>query len=299
MNRILVIGASSFSGGHFCKFLEAKGMEVVRASLRMWSLPLRPNLPELIVNFSALNVVAPSWDWPQQYMNANVDRIIDLLEFMHSGYGPAVKKYVHISTPEVYGSVQHEISEEISLKPSTPYAVSRAAAEMMCEAYGKQYGLPICFTRSCNVYGPGQQLYRMIPKLIVSIRKGIPFPLEGGGKSLRAFIHIDDLCRAIWRVLIDGQPPLAYNISSQYLFQIRELAALVCSRMGVRMQDVIQIAPDRPGKDASYHLDISRMLALGWVDEITIEEGIDQMIKWVDDNWTALKDQPLEYQIKL
>lgn len=295
MQKLLVIGASSFSGQHFCRFAEAKGFDVWRGNLRTWNFPMSSEFTH-VVNFAALNVVAPSWHHAAAYMRVNAEKQILVWEYLLAA---GMEKYVHISTPEVYGSTVGQVTEETPFNPSTPYAVSRAAAEMMARCYHKQYQFPVVFTRACNVYGPGQQMYRMIPKLIASIKKGIKFPLEGSGMSSRAFIHIDDLCAAIWRVLEDGEPPLAYHISSQHMFRIRDLVSIVCGRMGVKLADVVRYVDERPGKDASYHLDIRCIRALGWYDKITIEDGIDQTIRWLNNNWMTLQNEPMEYEIQL
>ena len=249
------------------------------------------------INFAALNVVAPSWDYPGHYVRVNVIETTRLFEFLINQR--ALQKFVQVSTPEVYGPIQGVINENVSHEPSTPYAVSRSAAERMSLTYQRRYGLPIVFTRACNIYGPGQQLHRLIPKLIVSIRKGETFKLEGGGASYRSFMHVRDMCTAYYAVMMNGEPPLAYNVSAQYLSKIRELVGLICRMMGTTLQDACEVAPERPGKDDRYHLNIDRIRALGWTDTTRLEDGIAEMIKWVDDNFETLRLHPTEYEIEL
>ena len=289
--KILVIGASSFSGKHFSKYARKKGAEVLEASLRHWSGLLQP--VDYCVNFAALNVVAPSWEYPTEYLRVNAQETTLIMRELE------VKKYLHVSTPEVYGNVFGKIQEDQPFNPSTPYAVSRVAAEHMARCYHARYKLPVVFTRACNVYGPGQQLYRLIPKLIVSIKKGIKFPLEGGGQSRRAFLHVDDMCEAYWRVLMNGSPPNAYHVSTDMQWRIVDLVQFIANRMGFGLKEVTTIAPERPGKDTSYELATARIRAMGWNDTIKIKEGIDQMIEWVNANWSTLKDAPTEYHIEL
>jgi dTDP-glucose 4,6-dehydratase len=290
MSKILVIGASSFTGKHFCEYARKQGAEVLEGSLRQHAYAIDP--VKYVVNFAAANVVAPSWTYPDEYMHTNVIYQREVWDDVHTGM---LEKYVHISTPEVYGNTTGFVREDAPYNPSTPYAVSRAAAEMMLKCYHKQYGFPVVFTRSCNVYGPGQQLYRLIPKLIVSIKKGIKFPLEGGGHSSRAFLHVDDVCSAIWKVMTDGKPGEAYNISRASTIDIRGLAMMVCELMNVSIEDVTQEVPERPGKDAGYYLNDDKVRLLGWSDKVNLRKGIQSVIDWVNANWDQLKDQSLDY----
>ncbi len=293
--RVLVVGASSFTGRHFCEHASNKGADVIKASLRTWSLPKVMDV-DYVVNFAALNVVAPSWQYPGAYMRVNVIETTRLLDWLLE---QSIKKYVHISTPEVYGNVKGKITEAVPLQPSTPYAVSRAASEHMARCYHHQYGLPVVFTRGCNVYGPGQQLYRLIPKVMWSIKKGVRFPLEGGGTSHRAFVYVEDMCDAIWRVMLDGEAPYAYNVSAPYLFDIRSIVGMVAHKMGHSLDAIADHKPARPGQDPCYNLDVQAIRSLGWYDRTGIEEGLQQTLYWMNANWQMLKDQSTDYQVEL
>lgn len=270
--NVLVIGASSFTGRYFCDYVQNLGYEVYKQSLDDALHKLVQ--ADYVVNFAAINVVAPSWEDPAKYMEVNALKLTKLTHFMNMA---RPKRYVHISTPEVYGSTEGYITEDHPYNPSTPYAVSRAAAEMMLKCYHKQYRFPVVFTRGCNVYGPGQQLYRLIPKLIESIRRGDRFPLEGGGTSVRAFCHVRDVCRGIWTVANDGEVGSAYHISSR-TYAIKDIVSLICNKMNVDMADVVELVPERPGKDQAYLLDDSKLRALGWEPTISLEQGIEEMI---------------------
>jgi dTDP-glucose 4,6-dehydratase len=295
MSKVLVIGASSFSGRHFCEYLRERECEVCEQSARqvfLWG-----NQTEYIVNFAAANVVAPSWDYPHGYMESNLDFAIRIADSHRHGALPHLKRYVHISTPEVYGNAGvSPIKEDTPFAPSTPYAVSRAAAEWMLQAYRKSFGFPVVFTRACNVYGPGQQLYRLIPKVMASIKHGIRFPLEGGGASYRQFIHVHDLCDAYWRVMLHGQIGEAYHVGSDVTLRIETLVRLICAGMGLDWEDVVEVTPDRPGKDPAYILDSTKMKALGWEANITMPDGIEEVRQWMNLNWELLKHQSLTYE---
>jgi len=295
MSNWLVIGASSFSGGHFCRYLESRGENVDTMSLRNFELvDIVCMRYDHVVNFAALNVVAPSWQHPDRYMQVNCVEQIGLWMALAAHE----TRYLHVSTPEVYGSTKGWIREDAPYNPSTPYAASRAAAEMMLKCYHKQYNLPVIFTRACNVYGPGQQLYRLIPKLIVSIKKGEKFKLEGGGTSARAFIHIDDLCEATYLLATKGTPGEAYHITSNDYQSIAGLVRLTCALMGKRMEDVVEEVPERPGKDANYQLFAGKIRELGWDAKVKLADGIQSVIDWIEEDWETLKDQPMEYEFK-
>ena len=290
MSKWLVVGASSFSGKHFCAHLRSLGEEVIEQSLRSFQF----HECDYVMNFAAVNVVAPSWHYPEHYIDVNVKQQASLFEDLRTRY---IKRYVHISTPEVYGSSFGRLQETQAFNPSTPYAVSRAACEMLLACYHNQYSFPIVVTRSCNVYGPGQQLYRLIPKLIASARSHKRFPLEGEGKSLRSFIYVTDLCEAIRIVATKGYPGLAYHVSPcrTRLVSIAEVIEIVC-KIG-KFTPIIEPTPERPGKDPCYDLANSRIRSLGWQDTVSLEDGIAQVVKWMDENWDSIKDWPMEYEL--
>lgn len=291
MSNWLIVGASSFTGSHFCQYLERKGERVNTRHLDEYPL----YEADYVVNFAALNVVAPSWRYPEKYMEVNTVLTARLLEKLRQL--KTLKRYVHISTPEVYGSTYGRVTETHPYNPSTPYAASRAAAEMLLKCYGKQYNFPYVITRSCNVYGPGQQLYRLIPRVINSISKGHAFPLEGSGHSVRSFLHVRDVCRAIELVSIEGTNGSAYHVSSPISFAISGLVETICGMMGKKPEEVIEHVPERPGKDMAYNLDDTKIRRLGWNDEVFIEDGIKDVIRWMNDNWDVVKDWPTEYRL--
>lgn len=296
MNKVIVVGASSFTGRHFCKCARREGAEVIEANLRY--MPWFPQAKDnYVVNFAAVNMVAPSWQVPGHYMNINVNRITEMADGLIK-YMP--KKYVHVSTPEVYGSTGGGVvTEDNRFNPSTPYAVSRAAAEMMLQCYHRQYGLPVVFTRGANVYGPGQQLYRLIPKMIACIKKGIKFPLEGNGASERSFVHVEDVVDAIWKVMLGGTIGEAYHISRDEQYAILGVVQTICHAMGKSpYSDCYEVVPERPGKDASYQLSSAKIRReLGWEPVIDFVRGLDSVIDWMNANWATLQHQPMEFRL--
>lgn len=292
MSNWTVIGASSFTGRHFVNYLRQLEQGVIDINLRH---PWEPSMMRgTVVNFAAMNIVAPSWDNPGAYCDFNVRRFTELLDWMC--IDGDLDRYIHISTPEVYGSTDGWVTEDHPFNPSTPYAVTRAAQEMMLKAYAQRYGLDYRITRACNVYGPQQQLWRLIPKLIVSIRKGQKFPLEGGGHSVRSFIHVDDVCDAILAVAEKGKSGEAYHIAPTDSRSILGIVEMICGMLGVKVEDAVEIAPERPGKDAAYKLDSSKLRALGWFDAIDLDDGIIDVIEWVNQNWSEVQKMPMEWR---
>jgi dTDP-glucose 4,6-dehydratase len=141
---------------------------------------------------------------------------------------PFLKKYVHVSTPEVYGSCSGNVTESAPFNPSTPYAASRAACDLHLLTFFKNYQFPVVFTRAANVYGPGQQLYRIVPRTIFFIKTGRRLQLHGGGRSVRSFIHAR-CSRRHWRVAHGGEPGEGVSFLHRPYVSIRELVERICA----------------------------------------------------------------------
>ncbi len=327
MGTILVIGSNSFSGASFCSYLLQQGLGVIGASrspeaadvflpykwlpkekqsrFRFVQIDLNHDLDKLekilrdekietIVNFAAQSMVGESWDKPDDWMRTNVVTAARLAERLrHLDF---LKKYVHITTPEVYGSTAGWITENTPFNPSTPYAVSRAAGDMLYKIYRDSYGLPVVSTRAANVYGPGQPLYRIIPRSIFFLLTGRITELHGGGESVRSFIHIDDVSEATWLIAQSGEVGQSYHISTNRLISIRDLVQLICGKLGKKFVESVKIVGERLGKDSAYCLNSSKLRdKLSWADRITLEEGIDQTTAWASVNLAALSKLPLNY----
>lgn len=276
--KFLIVGASSFYGRNFAELVRSKGDEATEISLRSW-MPhqIAEAQPNYIVNFSAANVVAESWDVPSLYLNANVLQHQSLLNAILDR--PEVP-YVHVSTPEVYGSRKGWIAENQRFAPSTPYAVSRAATDMMLAAYHKAQGFPAIITRTANIYGPGQQAHRIIPKAFATLRAGGKLPLEGDGNSIRGFIHVRDACEATYRICKHGVAGETYHIATKHVLTIQQLVKMICEMVGKKYADCVESAPDRIGKDYCYMLDSAKVRALGWTDKIRLTEGLAEYAAW-------------------
>lgn len=247
-----------------------------------------------VVNFAAQGMVAQSWLSPEDWYQANVVSLAKFLDRIRLETG--VKKFVQFTTPEVYGSTQGWIKESFDFKPNTPYAISRAAGDWHLKALNENYGFPVIFTRAANVYGEGQPLYRIVPKVILFGLLGRKIPLQGGGKSVRSFIHISDVNNALDQVIENGALGNTYHISTKELVSIIQLVEIIAKKLNISLDDLVEIVDDRPGKDFAYQLDSQKIREeLKWKNQITLDKGLDQTISWVEDNLDKLRKIPTDY----
>jgi dTDP-glucose 4,6-dehydratase len=323
--KYLVLGSNSFSGATLIDCLLGEGAAVIGVSrsaephaaflpyrwsgrdaqFRFAQLDLNRDLeaiaelvrterPAYIVNFAAQSMVAESWANPDHWFTTNVVSTIRLHERLRQM--PFLRKYVHVTTPEVYGSTNGVVREDAPFNPSTPYAVSRAAADMSLRTFFAQYGFPVVFTRAANVFGPGQQLYRIVPRTILAVKTGRKLRLHGGGVSERSFIDMRDVSRATGLVAREGRPGEAYHISTDRQVSIRRLVEMICERLGARFDDCVEIVAERAGKDAAYRLDSTKIRQeLGWTDRASLEQGLEDTMAWVDRCIDTLVALPQEY----
>lgn len=323
---ILVLGSNSFSGAHFVTHCLRLGHDVAGVSrssephtvflpyrteaglsgtFTFHQLDLNSHLqqivdlirqlkPAFVVNFASQSMVAESWENPDHWMTTNVVSTIRLHEFLRTC--SFLKTYVHISTPEVYGTCEGSVVEHTHYNPSTPYAVSRAAADMSLMAYFRRYAFPVVFTRAANVFGPGQQLYRIIPRTILFLLTGRKLQLHGGGHSVRSFIHIRDVNNGTYRAMLQGRHGEVFHFSTTRNISIRAVVEMLARRLDVRFEDAVEVTEDRPGKDAAYLLDSKKAgLELGWEPQVLLEDGLDETIQWVRDNLDVLRALPSDY----
>jgi len=327
METALIIGSNSFSGATFADFALTQGGKVIGTSrstepndaflpykwhdhknFTFHELDLNLHLKELtelvwdikpayVVNFAAQSMVGESWQNPGDWFMTNAVSTIKFHDELRKC--DFLKRYVHVSTPEVYGSCSGFVGEDLVFNPSTPYAVSRAAADRSLRTFHTAYNFPVVTTRAANVYGPGQQLYRIIPRTILFILLGRKLQLHGGGVSTRSFIHMKDVCDATWKIMMDGNSGENYHISTNEVISIRSLVERICAKLNVVFDDHVEFVGDRIGKDSAYHLDSKKIRAeLGWEDKISLEQGLDECIAWVRTNYEALKKLPFDYQHK-
>lgn len=325
IKKFLIIGSNSFSGSHFvnyalekkCKiygvsrskeqhtvFLPYKKSKYIKNfkffrydinkhSKNLIKLILKEKI-QYIVNFSSQSMVGQSWNNPLDWYNTNVLGTIDFLNKLKDL--KFIKKYVHISTPEVYGSTKKNLIESKVYLPSTPYAISRAACDMHLHSLYKNYNFPVIFTRAANVYGPGQQLYRIVPKTIMTLKTNKKLTLDGGGKSKRSFIYITDVVKATFDLCIKSKNGEIYHISTQKLVSIKDLVNKIFKLKKLSPKKYVKISSDRIGKDSLYSLNSNKIRnILKWKPKISLDQGLVKSIEWVELNLKVLKRMPDRY----
>ncbi len=289
-DRFAVIGASSFTGRVFVNMMRQYGHEIIELSRPEYDLDYPEEIAAKIiavnashvVNFAAINMVAESWMHFVDYYHINVIGIARLCDLMIGRKWNG--RLVQVSTPEVYGSQSGIIKEGAPFRPSTPYAVSRAAIDMHLRALYTAFGFRVLFTRSVNVYGVGQQAYRLIPKTVLSIMRGEKLKLHGGGVSKRSWIHVHDAAEAIRRVALDGAEGEDYHVSGSPPIEIRDVVQRICKLMGTTFQASVEMDAERPGKDDCYLLDDSKIRAFGWQDVIGFNDGLANTVEWLKES---------------
>ena len=252
---------------------------------------------DIVVNFAAESHVDRSIQDSSPFIDTNIKGTQVLLE----GIRPhKVKKYIQVSTDEVYGSLEKgQAAEESGLLPNSPYAASKTSADLLCRAYWKTYGLPVMVTRCSNNYGPYQFPEKLIPLVVTNALEGKDIPVYGDGLNVREWIYVEDHCRALEAVILKGLPGEIYNVGSNIEKNNLELVKFILAVLG-KPQSLIKYVTDRPGHDRRYALDASKIgRELGWQPAVSFEEGMTATVKWYIDNktwWQRIKSgQYAEY----
>ena len=240
-------------------------------------------------------MVAQSWDDPALWFDTNITKKSKLIKYLSQC--DFLEQYIRASTPEVYGSTGDEWKKEnFVYNPSTPYAVSKAACDMHLRCLFKTYGFPVIFTRAANVYGPGQQLYRIIPKTIISALDGRKMTLHGGGVTKRSFVHIKDVVQATLRLGLNAESGSAWHISSNNDISIKELVIKIFEACDGDIQKCVEIGEERKSKDGRYRISSENLRKkFNWDDRITLDDGIKETISWVKKNWDIVKKLNTSY----
>ncbi len=247
--------------------------------------------PDAIVNFAAETHVDRSIDDPGLFLRTNILGTQVLLDAARKG---GVARYLQISTDEVYGSLgpRGRFSEDSPLRPNSPYAASKTAADLLARAYFRTYGLPVLVTRCSNNYGPYQFPEKLIPFFVTLLLEGKPVPVYGDGRNVRDWIHVDDHSRAIEAVLLRGRPGEVYNIGGGNERTNIEITRFLLAAMG-KDESSLKFVPDRPGHDRRYAIDDTKVRTeLGAVPRVPFEEGLRATVRWYLENepwWRAVK----------
>jgi len=316
--RLLITGGLGFIGSNFIRYVLSKHPDYYIVNLDVITYAANPaNLKDIendrrytfikgdicdrklvervakevdvIINFAAESHVDRSIAEPEPFLMTNVLGTQVLLEaarrFDH-------EKFVQISTDEVYGSISSgSFNEEDPLRPSSPYAASKAAADMLAHSYFVTYGLLVVITRSTNNFGPCQHPEKLIPKLIINAISGKPLPIYGDGKNVRDWLYVVDNCEAIDLILREGKIGEIYNVGAGNEKMNLEIATFILKELG-KPKSMIKFVKDRPGHDRRYSLNCEKLKALGWKPRYTLERGLKETVQCYKQNekwWKKIK----------
>ena len=234
---------------------------------------------DVVINFAAQSHVDRSIADPLPFMKSNTEGTLSILDALRRGRGDV--ELIQVSTDEVYGEVREGSSNEQSkLNPSSPYAASKAAADLWCLAYHRTYGLPVVITRCTNNFGPLQFPEKLIPKVIIRAHQNLKVPLYGEGKNVRDWIYVIDHCEALDLVLKRGLPGQIYNVAGHNSLDNLILVKMILQLMG-KDGSLIELVEDRPGHDYRYSLDDSKLRReLGWKPRYTLKDALKSTVDW-------------------
>jgi dTDP-glucose 4,6-dehydratase len=252
---------------------------------------VREEAVDVIVNFAAESHVDRSIEDHAPFVHTNVEGTLALLEAARAR--PGFRRFLQVSTDEVYGSIASgRATEDAPLRPSSPYAASKAAADAFVQAYTVTHKVPAVITRCGNNYGPYQFPEKLIPLFVTNALAGEPLPLYGDGMNVRDWIHVADHVEALWHVLgLDDADGQVFNVSAGTELPNRDITAQVLALAG-RPSSLIRYVTDRPGHDRRYALDASRLRATGWRPRRSFEEGLAATVTWYRERegwWADIK----------
>ncbi len=232
---------------------------------------------DLLFNFAAETHVDRSIGDPEGFIRTDVYGAYTLLE---AARVRGVRRFVQISTDEVYGSVAQGASrEDAPLMPSNPYSASKAAADRLAYSYFATYGLQVLITRASNNFGPRQYPEKVIPLFVTNALDDRPLPLYGDGQNVRDWLYVADHCEALDVVLEKGAPGEVYNIGGGNERKNLEITGMILDRLG-KPRSLIRFVTDRPGHDRRYALDCSRLAALGWTPRVPFRQALEETVAW-------------------
>ena len=245
---------------------------------------------DLVVHFAAESHVDRSILGSADFVLTNVLGTQTLLQ---AALSARVGKFVHVSTDEVYGSIQEgSWSEDHILEPNSPYSASKASSDLIARSFYRTHGLPVCVTRCSNNYGPHQFPEKVMPRFVTNLLDGAKVPLYGDGLNVRDWLHVDDHCRGIQLVADAGRPGEIYNIGGGTELSNRELTERLLAAVGAGW-DMVEPVDDRKGHDRRYSVDISKInTELGYAPKVSFEDGLADTVAWYKENrtwWEKLK----------
>jgi len=323
--NVLVTGGAGFIGSAFVRLIlnNSKGFESVKKLVVLDSLTYSGNLKnlEIVQNDPRLDVVIGSIntsDLTQKLMSkidlvvnfaaeSHVDRsilnanlfiqtnIVGTFNVLNAALNANVKRIVHVSTDEVYGSIRNGLfNEKSNLLPNSPYAASKAASDLIARSFIKTHNLPVIITRCSNNYGHYQHPEKLIPLSITNLLSGKRIPIYGNGLNEREWIHVDDHCRAIALLSLMGKLGEIYNIGGKNRITNIALITKIIELMGFN-ENVLEFVEDRKGHDFRYAMDVSKISDLGFREEVDMESGLKDVISWYSNNRDWWSSNPIKH----
>ena len=296
-DKIIVLDALTYAGNleNLESVADNANYRFVKGDIRDFELVTRlldENNVDTVVHFAAESHVDRSILGPQVFIGTNVQGTFILLESVRKCWEKSFdnKRFIHISTDEVYGSLDFDdpaFTQETQYKPNSPYSASKTASDHFVRAYYHTYGVPTLTTHCSNNYGPYQFPEKLIPLMIFKALRDEKLPVYGDGKNIRDWIHVLDHCKAIDTVINKGKIGEVYNIGGNTEKQNIEIVGMILEKLN-KPKDLIQFVKDRPGHDRRYAINISKIKRqLGWTPEYDFEKGLEDTIKWYleNDKW--------------
>ena len=244
---------------------------------------------DIVINFAAESHVDRSITEASPFIQTNIYGTFTLLEAARK-YN--MSRFIQIGTDEVYGSTEKgSFSEDSPLNPNSPYAASKASADLLSRSYFATYNLPVIITRSSNNFGPYQYPEKLIPLFITNLLEEKRVPVYGKGKNIRDWLYVEDNCRAIDLILHKGKIGEIYNIGAGNEVTNLSITRIILRKMN-KKEEMIEFVKDRLGHDFRYSLDADKIKELGWKPRVNFEDGIEKTIKWYQENkkwWEKLK----------
>ena len=293
-DKVIILDALTYAGNLENLELVAShaNYRFVKGDIRDFTLVTRlmdEDDVNIVVHFAAESHVDRSILGPQDFVDANIQGTFILLESVRKCWEKDFEKrrFIHISTDEVYGSldfVDPAFTEETQYKPNSPYSASKTSSDHFVRAYYHTYGVPTITTHCSNNYGPYQFPEKLIPLMILKATRDEKLPVYGDGKNVRDWIHVLDHCKAIDTVICKGKIGEVYNIGGNNEKQNIEIVGLILDKLG-KSRDLIQFVKDRAGHDKRYAINITKIgRQLGWTPEYDFEKGLEDTIKWYLEN---------------
>ncbi|MBN7787206.1 dTDP-glucose 4,6-dehydratase [Ponticoccus gilvus] len=263
--------------------------------------------PDAVMHLAAESHVDRSIDGPSDFIETNITGTFNMLEAARAHWTargrPEGFRFHHISTDEVFGTLGEtgQFTETTPYAPNSPYSASKAASDHLVRAWAETYGLPVVLSNCSNNYGPYHFPEKLIPVVILNALAGRPIPVYGKGLNVRDWLYVEDHADALLTVLQNGRTGRSYNIGGENEVRNIDLVRMICAHLD-RMRpatrpyaELITFVTDRPGHDARYAIDPTRIATeLGWRPSVTLEEGLERTVRWYLDNetwWRALQDR--------